>query len=122
MSPSTGPRYSLGASGELARSWSAAAHKVRRTSARSLLSTTAPCMLLWSRLPVAVGARSLAVPFMPWLAIAAPMLPDDLEPGDESRRPGPRTRSHLRRYLVGATGFEPVTPSVSANSGEPLCG
>jgi hypothetical protein len=22
---------------------------------------------------------------------------------------------------VGATGFEPVTPSVSANGGEPLC-
>jgi hypothetical protein len=24
--------------------------------------------------------------------------------------------------LVGATGFEPVTPSVSANYREPLCG
>jgi hypothetical protein len=24
--------------------------------------------------------------------------------------------------LVGATGFEPVTPSVSANGGEALCG
>jgi hypothetical protein len=23
--------------------------------------------------------------------------------------------------MVGATGFEPVTSSVSANSGEPLC-
>jgi hypothetical protein len=24
-------------------------------------------------------------------------------------------------WLVGATGFEPVTSSVSANNGEPLC-
>jgi hypothetical protein len=28
----------------------------------------------------------------------------------------------LQRCLVGATGFEPVTSSVSANHREPLCG
>ncbi|CAN5786250.1 hypothetical protein BH24ACT5_BH24ACT5_14300 [soil metagenome] len=39
MSPSTGPRYSDGPSVELARIWSAAAHRVRRTSARSVVST-----------------------------------------------------------------------------------
>jgi hypothetical protein len=27
----------------------------------------------------------------------------------------------VRPYAVGATGFEPVTSSVSANNGEPLC-
>jgi len=27
----------------------------------------------------------------------------------------------VRALLVGATGFEPVTPSVSANHREPLC-
>ena len=27
----------------------------------------------------------------------------------------------VRAYVVGATGFEPVTPSVSANHREPLC-
>jgi hypothetical protein len=27
----------------------------------------------------------------------------------------------VRAYVVGATGFEPVTPSVSATTGEPLC-
>jgi hypothetical protein len=32
-----------------------------------------------------------------------------------------RRRSDLLVYLVGATGFEPVTSSVSANNGEPLC-
>ena len=32
-----------------------------------------------------------------------------------------RRRSDLRCCVVGATGFEPVTSSVSANSGEALC-
>jgi hypothetical protein len=27
----------------------------------------------------------------------------------------------VRRLMVGATGFEPVTSSVSANNGEALC-
>jgi hypothetical protein len=27
----------------------------------------------------------------------------------------------VRAYVVGATGFEPVTPSVSAKPREPLC-
>jgi hypothetical protein len=34
---------------------------------------------------------------------------------------GLRRRSDLLVYLVGATGFEPVTSSVSENDGEPLC-
>jgi hypothetical protein len=33
-----------------------------------------------------------------------------------------RRRPDLLVYLVGATGFEPVTPSVSANGGDALCG
>jgi hypothetical protein len=40
------------------------------------------------------------------------MLPDDLAPGDESRRLGPRTPSYLRKQMVGATGIEPVTSAV----------
>jgi hypothetical protein len=32
-----------------------------------------------------------------------------------------RRRSDLRFLMVGATGFEPVTPSVSAKPREPLC-
>jgi hypothetical protein len=32
------------------------------------------------------------------------------------------TKALLNRYMVGATGFEPVTSSVSANCREPLCG
>jgi hypothetical protein len=45
------------------------------------------------------------------------LLPDNLALGDESKRPGPRTRPDLHFYLVGATGFEPVTSSVSGGSG-----
>jgi hypothetical protein len=54
-------------------------------------------------------------------AVAARLLPDSLALGDESKRPDPETRPDLHRYLVGATGFEPVTPSVSATHREPLC-
>jgi hypothetical protein len=54
-------------------------------------------------------------------AVAACLLPDDLAPGDRNLRPGPRTRPELGGCVVGATGFEPVTSSVSAVSGEPLC-
>ena len=53
--------------------------------------------------------------------VAAPLLPDELVSGNKSKRPGPETRPDLRLYLVGATGFEPVTSSVSANSEEALC-
>ena len=44
--------------------------------------------------------------------------------GREARRSGevgPCTGSDLRFLVVGATGFEPVTSSVSAKSTEPLC-
>jgi hypothetical protein len=34
---------------------------------------------------------------------------------------GPYTGSDLRRFVVGATGLEPVTSSVSAKHREPLC-
>ena len=50
------------------------------------------------------------------LAVAARLLPDDLALGDESKRPGSCTRPDLLLYLVGATGFEPVTPSVSGHA------
>ena len=43
-------------------------------------------------------------------------------PGTRRAPPmGLRRRSDLDCYLVGATGFEPVTPSVSAKHREPLC-
>ena len=44
------------------------------------------------------------------------LLPDELVSGDEHKRPGPRTRPDLRFYVVGATGFEPVTSSVSGHA------
>jgi integrase len=46
------------------------------------------------------------------------------QPGPGTTRAPPmvlRRRPDLHLYLVGATGFEPVTPSVSANHREPLC-
>ena len=46
------------------------------------------------------------------------LLPDNPAPGDRTSRPGPRTQPDLRCYVVGATGFEPVTSSVSANTGK----
>ena len=55
------------------------------------------------------------------LPVAARLLPDELVSDDEHKRPGPRTRPDLRFYVVGATGFEPVTSSVSVNAGLPLC-
>ena len=33
----------------------------------------------------------------------------------------PSQRPETATQMVGGTGLEPVTPSVSANSGEPLC-
>ena len=53
--------------------------------------------------------------------VAARLLPDGPSSGDERKRPGPRTRPDLRCYVVGATGFEPVTSSVSAKPREALC-
>src|SRR5512132_2775995 len=47
------------------------------------------------------------------LAVAARLLPGSLALSHESKRPDPGIRPDLRFYLVGATGFEPVTPSVS---------
>jgi hypothetical protein len=41
------------------------------------------------------------------------LLPGSLALGHESKRPDLGIRPDLRFYLVGATGFEPVTPSVS---------
>jgi hypothetical protein len=57
-----------------------------------------------------------------WRAVvAARLLPQDPAASPRRKRPGPRTRPDLRRFVVGATGFEPVTPSVSVNVGLPLC-
>jgi hypothetical protein len=50
-----------------------------------------------------------------------PFAAQDPATSPRRKRPGPRTRSDLRFLVVGATGFEPVTPSVSANHQEPLC-
>jgi hypothetical protein len=60
--------------------------------------------------PVAHG-----LPAGSW-TVAARLLSDDLALGDWTKRPGPRTRPELRRCVVGATGFEPVTPSVSGHA------
>ena len=38
-----------------------------------------------------------------------------------TRRTTEALKALLSRGVVGATGFEPVTSSVSANNGEPLC-
>jgi hypothetical protein len=56
------------------------------------------------------------------LAVAARLLPEDLGAGPNCSRPGANTRPDLRCYVVGATRFEPVTSSVSANGREALCG
>jgi hypothetical protein len=55
-------------------------------------------------------------------AVAAYLLPEDPEPGTETKEPGLWTRPDLHLWRVGATGFEPVTSSVSAICREPLCG
>jgi hypothetical protein len=73
----------------------------------------------WNPLCIVVLADGLPAGSFP---VAAPLLPDELVSGNESKKPGPETRPDLRLYLVGATGFEPVTPPVSANNGEALCG
>jgi hypothetical protein len=72
----------------------------------------------WNPLCIVVLADGLPAGSFP---VAAPLLPDELVSGNESKKPGPETRPDLRLYVVGATGFEPVTSSVSAKSREPLC-
>jgi hypothetical protein len=49
------------------------------------------------------------------------LLPGSLALGHESKRPDPGIRPDLRLDVVGATGFEPVTPTVSVNAGLPSC-
>ena len=72
----------------------------------------------WNPLCIVVLADGLPAGSFP---VAAPLLPDELVSGNESKKPGPETRPDLRLYVVGATGFEPVTSSVSVNAGLPLC-
>src|SRR6266487_2896620 len=48
-------------------------------------------------------------------AVAARLLPEDCSASFQCKRPSPQTRPDLLLYVVGATGFEPVTSSVSAN-------
>ena len=59
----------------------------------------------------AASASSAADSFV----VAARVLPDDLASGDRTKGLGPRTGPELLYCVVGATGFEPVTASVSAN-------
>jgi hypothetical protein len=42
-------------------------------------------------------------------------------PGEPVNGPNRFAFALVRPYVVGATGFEPVTSSVSANYQEPLC-
>ena len=79
--------------------------------ARRGVVATAACSS-WLASPAGAGAP----------AVAARLLPEDPEPGTESKQPGPWTRPDQRRCVVGATGFEPVASSVSAKCKEPLCG
>ena len=72
--------------------------------------------------PTTLGGRPLGSLCIVILADGQPpvrsrLLPDELASGAESKRPGLGTRPDLRFYVVGATGIEPVTPSVSANPG-----
>src|SRR5512132_1214858 len=48
--------------------------------------------------------------------VAARLLPQDSTASPRRKMPDPRTRPDLRRFVVGATGFEPVTPSVSGHA------
>jgi hypothetical protein len=117
--------------------WIAAGANPKEVSARaghSLVSSpwiaTAICIQR-PMLPSATAwTRSTAAPSRPpraWLSgwltspAVAPAWPQ-APPGTTRASPMMlRRRSNLRFYVVGATGFEPVTSSVSANSGEPLC-
>ncbi len=54
-------------------------------------------------------------------AVAARLLPEDCSASFQCKRPSPQTRPDLLLYVVGATGFEPVTSSVSAIPRLPPC-
>ncbi len=54
-------------------------------------------------------------------AVAARLLPEDCSASFQCKRPSPQTRPDLLLYVVGATGFEPVTSSVSAIPAPPPC-
>jgi integrase len=90
-------------------------HLSRRPTRRSATGWTT-CTALPRRRPRVRWSGSLGG------RAVAPAWPQ-ASPGTTRAPPmGLRRRSDLLLCLVGATGFEPVTSSVSANHREPLCG